>query len=342
MINKQMREGCSLPQQAAGKSFTQSARNFYNPTNYKKVLDFSHFDASLSEAGLAVEYAKMGLQVFPCDKTKAPIVDRSLGFVHGVKDATSDTRIIAKTWFRYPNAAIACALPRGIIVFDCDVKKDTTKRPVLKDGSPDRIGLRSFQSLIMDLKITGKSLYTLSVRTQSGGTHFYFKMPDGIPSFNHTSALPGLDVKGFGGYTILPNSAGEYGQYHFLNLSEIRELPDPLLTWIMQFRGKPENAKPVSLPTGVARIDREKIIKILEPYWAKGDGRRNDFTLAIAGFIARSGGAEEDAVYIINELAKRTLKGSNHVPGARYSFHRNGKIKGLTALKQLMEELGND
>ena len=53
-------------------------------------------------------------------------------------------------------------------------------------------------------------------------------------------------------------------------------------------------------------------------------------------------GTEEDAVYIINELAKRTLKGSDHVPGARYSFHRNGKIKGLTALKQLMEELRND
>ena len=152
--------------------------------------------------------------------------------------------------------------------------------------------------------------------------------------------MEGLDLKGYGGYVILPNSQGQYGRYEFLNLTDIKPIPEPLLDWILKFNNSTDVFKP--LPSGTAKIDREEVVRILEPYWAKADGRRNDLTLAIAGFIARSGGTEDDAVYIINELAKRTLKGSDHVPGARYSFHRNGKIKGLTALKQLMEELRND
>lgn len=50
MINKQMREGCSLPQQAAGKSFTQSARNFYNPTNYKKVCSSESNNGEIAQS----------------------------------------------------------------------------------------------------------------------------------------------------------------------------------------------------------------------------------------------------------------------------------------------------
>ena len=143
-----------------------------------------------------------------------------------------------------------------------------------------------------------------------------------------------------GGYTILPNSAGEYGKYHFLNLSEIREIPDSLLKWAMQFKGKTANVKP--LPTGTGNVDREKIIRILRPYWDKGDGRRNDLTLSIAGFIAHSGGSENDATFVITELARITGKGGDHISGATYAFRRNGSVKGLTSLKKIMEEIEHD
>ena len=289
---------------------------------------------------LAVEYAKMGFPVFPCDSNKAPIVDHVLGFGHGFRDATIDLKLIARTWHKYPDAGIGVALPEDLIVFDCDVLKDAAKRPILMDGRPDIIGLKSFQNLILDLNLESPDLNTLSVKTQSGGRHFYYLMPEGTPSFCHTHALEGLDLKGYGGYVILPNSQGQYGRYEFLNLTEIRPIPETLLKWILQFRGaKTEFRK---LPTGTGKVDREEIIRVLEPYWVRANGRRNDFTLAIAGFIARSGGTEDDATFIISELAKLTGKGHDHIPGAKYAFHREGPVKGFSSLEKLMEELLND
>ena len=335
VINEEVR-GCHPYSKKGDDSF-----HLCNETEYKRI-DVHELEHSLTQQARAVAFAKMELRIFPCNKDKSPIVDQSLGFKHGVKDATSDTQIIAKTWFRYPDAAIGFAIPRHIEVFDCDVLKDLQKRPLVSNGLLKRIGLESFQKLINDLNITGDPLYTLSVRTQSGGTHFYFLMPDGISSFNHVAALPGLDLKGYGGYTILPNSAGEYGEYRFLNMTEIRPIPEPLLKWAMQFRGKTQSARPLRLPAGNGKVDREEIVRILTPYWSKGDGRRNELTLAIAGFLAHSDGREEDARFVITELAGITGKGADHISGSKYAFRREGKIKGLTTLKRLMEEIKND
>ena len=292
-----------------------------------------------TQQALAVEYAKMGFPLFPCN-LKAPIKDPSLGFEHGFRNGTKDLKLIAKTWHKYPNAAIGLAIPEDLIIIDCDVKKNAEGSPFLMDGHPDIIGLRSFQRLIIELGFMDADLDTLSVRTQSGGRHFYYRMPEGVPSFNHTHALEGLDLKGYGGYVILPHSQGQYGYYEFLNLTEIRTIPEGLLNWILQFRGaKTEFRK---LPTGTGKVDREEIIRVLEPYWVRANGRRNDFTLAIAGFIARSGGTEDDATFIISELAKLTGKGHDHIPGAKYAFHREGPVKGFSSLEKLMEELLND
>ncbi len=293
-----------------------------------------------TQQALALEYAKLGFPVFPCDSNKAPIVDHALGFIHGFKDATTDLKLIARTWHKYPNAAIGLAIPEDLIIIDCDVKKNAEGSPVLTDGHPDIIGLRSFQRLIIELGFMDADLNTLSARTQSGGRHFYYRMPEGTPSFNHTHALEDLDLKGYGGYVILPNSPGQYGRYEFLNLTEIRTIPEGLLNWVFQFKGaKTEFRK---LPTGTGKVDREEIVRILTPYWAKGDGRRNDLTMAIAGFIARSGGTEEDATFVISELARLTGKGHDHISGAKYAFRREGPLKGFRTLEQLMEVLQND
>jgi hypothetical protein len=294
-----------------------------------------------TQQALAIEYATMGFRVFPCKSDKSPIVDPSLGFSHGFIDATSDLSLIVRTWHKYPNSAIGLAIPPDIIVLDCDVRKDSTKRPILIEGNPEMIGLRSFQRLILELKFKDSDLNTLSVNTQSGGRHFYYRMPEDVTSFNHTHAMEGLDLKGSGGYVILPNSEGQFGKYEFLNLTEIRSIPEPLLKWVLQLKDK-SSGKFENLPTTTAKVDRDEIIRILTPYWSKANGRRNDLTLAIAGSIARSGGTEEDATFIISELAKLTWKGLDHVPGAKYAFHREGKIRGFTKLREIMEDLENE
>ena len=293
-----------------------------------------------TQQALAIEYAKMGFDIFPCNLNKAPIVDYSLGFVHGHKDATTDLRMIARTWYKYPNAAIGFAPPPDVVVFDCDVEKDSQKRPILKDGKPKLKGLESLKDLADKINLSDYDFDTLTTKTQSGGFQIFYNMPPGIPSFCHTHAMERLDLKGYGGYVILPNSQGQYGTYEFLNLTEIKPIPEALLKWVLQFRVPKSEFK--KLPTGKAKIDRESIVRILEPYWAKADGRRNDFTLAIAGFIARSEGTEEDATFVISELCRLTGKGSDHSSGAKYAFRRKGPVKGFGSLEKLMEELLND
>ena len=293
-----------------------------------------------TQQALAIEYAKMGFPVFPCDSFKAPIVDHPLGFVHGFKDATTDLKLVAKTWFKYPDAAIGFAIPIDLIIPDCDVLKDAEKKPILKDGNPEVIGLESLKDLVAKLNLNDSGFNTFTTRTQSGGYHLFYRMPEGIPSFCHTHAMEGLDLKGYGGYVILPHSQGQHGYYEFLNLTEIRPIPEGLLKWILRFREVKSEFR--RLPTGMANIDRDEIVRILTPYWAKGDGRRNDLTMAIAGFIAHSGGSENDAFYVISKLCELTGHGYDHIPGAKYAFHRDGPVKGFSSLEKLMEELLNE
>lgn len=295
-----------------------------------------------NQVSMAVKYGKSGMSIFPCNADKSPIVDPALGYYHGLRNSTTIPKVIAKTWHKYPDAAIGWAIPRDIIVIDCDVLKDDEKRPILKDDNPDIIGLRSFEELIIKLNLGEAALNTLTVKTQSGGRHFFFRMPEGSSSFNHTHAMEGLDLKGYGGYVILPNSQGQHGRYEFMNLTEIKPIPDPLLNWISSNFNDKISGKYEKLPIGTAKIDREEIIRILAPYWAKADGLRNDFTLSIAGFIARSGGTEQDAKNIISELCRLTGKGHDHIPGVRYAFNRDGPVKGLSSIEKIMGEIKNE
>ena len=304
------------------------------------LINFTNSTENPTQQGFAVEYARAGFRIFPCDVMKAPIVNHSLGFVHGFYDGIANIRLIAKTWFRYPDAAIGFTIPDDIIVFDCDVRKDAEKKPILKDGKPEVIGLESLKDLAAKLNLKDADLDTLSVRTQSGGRHFYYRMPEGVPSFNHTHALEGLDLKGYGGYVILPNSPGQYGRYEFLNLNEIRFIPEVILNWIPKF--KANNVSFKQTPTGKNKINREALVELLTYDWKKGDGKRNRLMMAIAGSIARAGGTEEDATYVISELCRLTGKGYDHIPGAKYAFHRNGSIWGFSTLEKIMEEIEND
>ncbi|MCL4320899.1 MAG: bifunctional DNA primase/polymerase [Candidatus Thermoplasmatota archaeon] len=321
--------------------------NFLNTPNVKKVSVGNRIHTcsditALTQVAIAVEWARMGFRVFPCNVDKSPIVDPSLGLTKGFKDATADPKKVVKIWNKYPGAAIGWALPEFIIVIDCDVKKDANKRPVVVDGHLLQIGLKSFQGIISKLGLSYDNLNTLSQDTQSGGRQFIYCMPEGVISFNHTGILPGLDIKGFGGYIILPNSTGKYGKYSFRNLTEIIEIPKALLKWIIDTKKPETGTRAITTKPGTAKIDCEKIVNILASYWSKADGRRNDFMLSIAGFIARSGGSESDALYIVSKLTEITGKGSDHINGVKYAFERKGKLKGFSSIEKLMGELENE
>lgn len=296
-----------------------------------------------TQQAFGIEYAKTGFYIFPCGLDKTPIVDHSLRFVHGFKDAKSDLKLIARTWRKYPDAGIGLALPEDLIVIDLDVKKDDDKRPILVDGKPDIIGLKSFQGLIAKLNLSEADLDTLTVKTQSGGRHFYYRMPEGIPSFNHTHAMEGLDIKGFNGYVILPNSEGNFGKYEFLNLTEIKPIPKGLLDWILKLKG-PESRTPIN-PDVQDVTDRQvkTLIEELRPVWIKASGERWKLGKAISGALYRAGWSLERADFVMQRLCDLIPNGREHRQITRwvYAKMKDGtyKIEGFTTLKTFIRKL---
>src|SRR5215212_6482635 len=159
-------------------------------------------DASIKQAALKI--ASKGRPVFPCRPDKAPYTPR------GFKDATTDPGRVTALWTRYCGEKIG--MPTGSHSGDFVVDVDR---------------LQALDEL--DPELRREIEKTLTVRTPSGGLHFYFKHVEGVG--NKTGALPaGVDVRGGGkGYVIVPPSPG----YEVVNHAPIADAPKGLLRRIL-------------------------------------------------------------------------------------------------------------
>jgi hypothetical protein len=127
-------------------------------------------------------------------------------------DATTDSAVIASWWRRrrYANPAMrtgARPAGAGIVVLDID---------------PEHAGDASLAQL---LAVHGPLPPTLAVITGGGGRHLYFTCADRVP----TSAGrlgPGLDVRGEGGYVLVPPSVHTSGGRYRWAERPVAALPD--------------------------------------------------------------------------------------------------------------------
>lgn len=139
-----------------------------------------------------LDYARAGLPVFPCHEAgprrKSPRTPR------GFHDATTDPAIIEKWWQTWPAALAAMPTGRasGRVVLDIDVKR------------PEANGFDSLEDLGLTLP-EGPM-----VHTQSGGLHVHFAAPERELRCSAGLLGPGLDVRGEGGYVILPSAGSGY------------------------------------------------------------------------------------------------------------------------------------
>ena len=182
----------------------------------------------------ALPWAQRGIHVFPCKADKSPFTP------NGFKDATTDEAKIQSWGKRYKSALVGVDLGRaGWVVLDTDPR----------DG-----GDESFAELGRRLPPTWCSI------TGGGGTHHFFQNPNGV---GNRKPLPGLDIKGAGGYVIVPPSKG-YG-WHIapdqFGLSEPAVLPD----WLLELAtkrasagdGEPERFDVDAVLEGASRGERD-------------------------------------------------------------------------------------
>lgn len=138
----------------------------------------------------ALKYAENGWPVFPCNMEKKPLTP------HGHKDATCDEGVIRDWWAKWPTAIIGCPAGEkiGLWVLDVDF--------------PDGPG--TLASLEAE---NGPLPATKEQRTGSGGRHLFFTYSAERPVRNDAGNKlgPNLDVRGEGGYVILPPSGHKTG-----------------------------------------------------------------------------------------------------------------------------------
>lgn len=163
---------------------------------------------SADSAADAIRYKLVGAlpprwQIFPCHhitdqgcscgRSNCAAPGKHPRTRNGHRDATNSEEQIGRWWQAYPgtNWALATGAASGVIVFDLDVKLEN--------------GLDSFD-MFCEFATEGRSVpRTLSADSGGGGRHLYFEHP-GSPVRNAVGWLPGVDIRGDGGYVLLPPS----------------------------------------------------------------------------------------------------------------------------------------
>ena len=150
----------------------------------------------------ALSYAGRAIPVFPCE----PGGKRPLTY-NGFWDATTNERHIKAWWGRWPaaNIGVPTGERSGLLVLDVDPR----------DGGP--------QSLIALERRNGPLPRTARARTGGAGVHVFFKYPAQKQVRNSAGWLgPGLDVRGEGGYVVVPPSRTQ-GPYEWVDRSPLAE-----------------------------------------------------------------------------------------------------------------------
>lgn len=153
---------------------------------------------ALAEAAIAI-----GAPVFSCKADKSPCTAR------GFKSASADPDRIREMFARRDAAAIGLPMGRatGIVAVDIDVKDGARGRDWL-EANAHRIPV------------------TRRHQTQSGGVHLIFEMPAAEVRNTASKIAPGVDVRGDGGYIIVPPSPG-------YTVAEDAD-PAPMPDWLLQ------------------------------------------------------------------------------------------------------------
>ena len=167
----------------------------------------------------ALKYAQeYGWCVFPCSPdTKKPLTP------HGCKDAKNNPGAIKAWWTRHPDASIAVATGKASNLIMIDEDLDEVEG---KDGP---------HNMMLWERENGDLPDTVVVITGRGGRHRYYKY-DKDDIKNRTGIIKDVDVRGEGGYAILPPSRHPNGTIYEWEQSpdeiEIAEVDDSVLKFL--------------------------------------------------------------------------------------------------------------
>jgi len=205
---------------------------------------------------VAIQYMKRGWPVFPV-KGKVPLTPR------GVLDATTDANL-ALVWSEATTGVgLATGVPSGVFVVDID-------------GEDARDAFHALAA-----REAGGLKPTVTARTKRG-FHLFYRMPDEDDVRNSASKiLPHVDVRGTGGYVVLPGSSHPSGgKYEWLPGASPEDLEVATAPgWLMRRMAAKSSSNRMAATMPEAVIE----------------GQRNETLTSLAGSMRRRG-MSEDAI----------------------------------------------
>lgn len=232
---------------------------------------------TLLEAALA--YAKRDWPVFPC-KPRGPEAKKPFT-PHGFKDAATDTAQIHSWWTQWPDALIGMPTGEcsGQVVLDVDM-----------DASEGKNGEAALGELLASHDAVLPE--TRTARTPRGGRHLYFQHPGGKVVTRTDWPAPALDVRGDGGYVVLPPSVSAFGAYLWLSEAAAALLPPwlaELLTAPTVPAASPVNQAPAGTIANVNAANEARIRDALRFVPAAPRDTWRDVGFALKAQLGESG-----------------------------------------------------
>jgi putative DNA primase/helicase len=239
----------------------------------------------------ALRYAACGFGVFPvfsavdgacqCKDPNCSSPAKHPKVLRGVKAATTDEKQVREWWgdlWPGSNIGIATGAQSGITVLDVD---------------PRHGGDRTLAELEEQ---HGRLPRTPTAKTGGGGEHVVLKHP-GKRVRNRAGFMPGLDIRGDGGYIVAPPSLHVSGGCYEWRLApwdvEVAEAPDWL--WDMLSVRPSPRPRQVDAQHQQARVRRQDVELVPE-------GERNETLTSLAGTMRRRGMTEVEICAALQEV----------------------------------------
>lgn len=249
----------------------------------------------------AAEWAERGIPVFPCAKTKKPLTKR------GFLDATTNPEGAIELFASFGDDAfyIGAALGEATGLFAVDF--DTYKE-----------GGAEFKEVLLR---SGALTPTRVHKTVNGGEHWIYYAPEGVAVPRNSKLHPSCDIRGEGGYIILPPSTG----YEVVN-EFTSEATDKLLRRIKR---KLDSDSARTIP------DLERAILSAD-----------DFHGSLASLAAKMSVRGDDPVHVfehvLNLLGSSVARNPQHDRHDRWSSLMKDKGKEVVRLINSAEQKFND
>jgi hypothetical protein len=217
----------------------------------------------------ALNYAQRGLPVIPISHDKKPCI--KWADYQRMKATANEIRT---WWSKWPNAMIGIVTGQisGVFVVDCDSQE----------------GFDAVQELLPD------SLEIPTARTPRGGWHFYFQYPKDSKLTVQAAIMPGVDIRGEGGYIIAaPSMNGNGKGYEWLNGLSLAEIaPPPVPNALLSAFNNIINN---SIYRGEVKTE-VSAVKMFE------NGRRDNDLFHVSNCLVKGGMPKEEITQILERL----------------------------------------